>query len=553
MEPPKKQRLNFALALPAFLVLLLFGALVGVGWMFGSMVVIAASVYWILNFSLMLGAHRQVVHAQPTTRLPFVRVGFALLVLTVALVLSLILFRFEFPLETVSPPEAIRLGAMLLGFGFGGAVLARYFQSVSSDRIPDAPGLVQVGRVGAWLSVFGSVSLFATYFELPSFEGPVSALLLAVPALLGCELLLTGLITFIPRSQTRDVFGTDLLTTRVLGSSYNPIQSIFTSIEVTFGVDVRSSWALGFLRQVSLPVIVGLGLCTWVLSSFVVVDASQQGVRERFGKADSEKVLEPGLHIGLPWPLDRVHRINTHRVREIPLGYTGAKADADALWTQYHAAEEFNLLLGDGRDLVTINADLQYRIGDVYAWIYGCQNPEEAMETLAYRVLMEATVDRTLDEVLSQDIARFSESIHSQIQQQADSKGLGVEVVAFSLRGLHPPVAVAEDYQAVVAAQLDRTTYIIEAEAYRQSALPMAEAAALGTQRSAEAESVTRLTKALGEAIAFNTLEAQYKTNTQLFRFRRQLETLEKVLVNKPHYVIDARIEQDGGSVWILE
>lgn len=552
MEPSAQKSLITNLVVPAVLALVLAAALVGIGWMFGSVVVIATSLHWVLFFALIVGARRRLLRSQPDRQLPAARVVAALLTLAV-ISGGLALTRWEGLVANGPPQPVIRLGALMLGSAFGSAFLARFFQAIPPEQIPDAPGLARIGRVGTWLALLGAMSMIASGFAYPAAEAQVSLLLMAVPAVLAIELLFTGLFALIRRPQSGAAFGADLLSVRLLGSSYNPIQSVFTSIEVTFGVDVRSSWALGFLRQVSLPLILGLGVFTWGLSAVVVVDASQQGVRERFGKVDRQHVLEPGLYVGLPWPFDRVHRVDTHRVREIPLGYADAKSDADALWTQYHAAEEFNLLLGNGRDLVTINADLQYRIGDIHAWIFGCQNPEQALEALSYRVLMKATVDRNLDEVLSQDISTFSAHIHSQIQEQTDAQGLGIEVVAFNLRGLHPPVAVAQDYQAVVAAQLDRTTYIINAQAYRQSALPMAKAMALESQSLAKAEGISRLSKAKGEAIAFNTLEAQHDANPQLFRFRRRLETLEQVLVDKPHYILDARIEQDGGTLWIIE
>ena len=290
-----------------------------------------------------------------------------------------------------------------------------------------------------------------------------------------------------------------------------------------------------------------------MLSGVVVVDASQLAVRERFGRVQPGVVLRPGLVVGLPWPLDRVRRVDVHRIRSAPLGYADAKAGADALWTQYHAAEEYNLLLGNGRDLVTVNAEVSYRIRDLHAWLYSCQNPEEALQTLAYRALMEATVDKTLDAVLSRDIATFSSTLHKQVQAEVDERALGVEIVAFTLRGLHPPVAVAADYQAVVSAQLDRTTFVIEAETYREVALPMASAFALSETRSAEAARLPRVAAATGEALAFRSLAAQHRLNPNLFRFRKRLETFEGLLQQQPHHVIDARIERDGGAIWILK
>ena len=139
------------------------------------------------------------------------------------------------------------------------------------------------------------------------------------------------------------------------------------------------------------------------------------------------------------------------------------------------------------------------------------------------------------------------------LQKQVDEKGLGVDLVALNLRGLHPPVALATEYQSVIAAQLDRTTFIIDAEAYRQSTLPQAEAEAEAALRTAAAERIQRLSVAKGEAIAFGALEAQYEVNPELYRYRRQIETLEDVLADKSFHVIDSRIERDGGSLWFLQ
>jgi HflK protein len=555
-DPHAGHRQVTGLLVPALLLVVLI-AMLGLGWWLGSSVALAVSLHWLLVLALMIGARRSLTLASrggaaPASRVWSLPVG-RLVVATLVAGAGLALFRWG-ALEPASHGVGTAsLGVLLLGVAFGAGILARYYQATPRAELPDAPGLASANRVGTWLALIGAASSFTCALGRPLFEIQTAWLLLAVPGLMALELAITGVAGLIRRPRAGAPFGADLLVSRVLGSSYNPIQSVFTAVEETFGVDVRSSWALVFLRRAALPVVAGLALLAWVLSAVVVVDAPQQAVRERFGRVDRERVLGPGLHLGLPWPFDRVQRVDVLRVRQLPLGYTDAKAGADALWTQYHAAEEFNLLLGDGRDLVTVNAELQYRIGDVHAWLYSCQNPERSLETLSYKVLMDATVDKTLDEVLSLDIGGFSARIHQAIQDQVDRQELGIEVVSFELRGLHPPVAVANDYQAVVAAQIDRTTFSMEAEAYRQGALPKAEAAAVRATRQAQADQAQRLSKARGEAIAFHTVEAEYKANPDLYRFRRRLETLEQVLKDNPHYIIDARIERDGGALWILE
>ena len=71
--------------------------------------------------------------------------------------------------------------------------------------------------------------------------------------------------------------------------------------------------------------------------------------------------------------------------------------------------------------------------------------------------------------------------------------------------------------------------------------------------RTAAAERIQRLSVARGEAMAFDFLEAQYRTSPEVYRFRRRLETLEAVLSDKPYHIIDARLEQEGGALWFLQ
>ncbi|MEL6196121.1 MAG: protease modulator HflK [Myxococcota bacterium] len=549
--------------------------LVGVGWMLGSSVGVAAGLHWLLVMFLLRGARLSLPSpagqgdaAQPDgddekpksawllglRRLePSPVAARRLWIAIVVLLAAVAVYLFPTPEPANNVSGSLGLAGLLVAIAFGGSVLARYYDATPTTELTDADGLANAARIGTVLALIATASTVLCAAGQPVWERETALVIAAVPAILAAELLVVGLISLVWRPGVEAAFGADLLTSRFVGSSFNPLQSIFIAVERTFGVDVRSSWALTFLRRATAPVLLGIAVTAWLLSTTVIVDASQQAVRERFGRVDAGQVLEPGLHVGLPWPFDRVQLVDVLRVREMPIGYVEAKAGAAALWTKFHAAEEFNLLLGDGRDLVTVNAELQYRVGDIHAWLYGTQNPDVALETLAYQVLMRATVDQTLAQVLSTDIGDFSARMASSIQALADENQLGVEVVSFDLRGLHPPVAVASDYQAVVAAQIQRGTYKMRAQAYRYGALPKAEAEAALAVRGADADRAERLSKARGEATAFKTLEAQYSANPELYRFRRHLETLEEVLAENPHYVIDARIERDGGALWFLD
>jgi membrane protease subunit HflK len=287
-----------------------------------------------------------------------------------------------------------------------------------------------------------------------------------------------------------------------------------------------------------------------------VVGTSEQGVLEHFGVASTGPPLEPGLHAHLPWPVDSVSVVAVREARTLKVGHGGSDEPGgpeDVLWARQHAAQEYTLVLGDGHDLVTIDAAVHFRVRDPLAWTFGCQNPTAALSAVAYRAVMDATVDRTLADVLSENVAVLTTALRADVQRDADALGLGVDVLGFTVGGMHPPVPVARDYQAVVSAQVDRQTEIIDAQAYANALIPAAEGDVVATNNTARAEGAKRLAKAAGEAWAFRTLESVYHADPAEFRFRRRLEALESALPGRALTILDDRIEKDGGQLWIPE
>jgi modulator of FtsH protease HflK len=208
------------------------------------------------------------------------------------------------------------------------------------------------------------------------------------------------------------------------------------------------------------------------------------------------------------------------------------------------------LVLGNGRDLITIDAGVQFRIVDAHAWRYNCQNPADALRSLALRAVMRNTVDRTLADALSENVALVTEQMRQMVQRDADALGLGVEITGFTVGGMHPPVPVAASYEAVVSAEIGKGTAAVNAQAYRNRALPNAEAAALVKENQARGDSAETLARAAGEAWSFRTLESQYRAAPGEFLFRRRLETLEKDLSGRAFTIVDARFLRDGGELW---
>jgi regulator of protease activity HflC (stomatin/prohibitin superfamily) len=316
---------------------------------------------------------------------------------------------------------------------------------------------------------------------------------------------------------------------------------------------LRSSWALTVVRRSVEPLAVGLCLLAWLSTSLTVVGIGEQGLVERLGIPAAGPPLSPGLHLHLPWPVDRVFRLSVQRVQALTVGHEGEEngGPEDVLWAREHAANEYTLLLGNGRDLITVDAAVQFDIRDARAWHYRSQNPADALRAIAYRAVMRNTVNRTLADALSENLVTTTARMREMVQQDADALDLGIEVLGFTVGGMHPPVAVAEDYQSVVSAQLGKVTAVVNAQAVRNLTVPVAEAGSLTALNAARAEGAAALAAATGEAWGFLALQSEYRAAPAEYMFRRRLETLEKGLKGRLFTILDVRFQRDGGELWL--
>jgi len=455
--------------------------------------------------------------------------------------------RHKFVAVTPTLPIAgIAAGVCLVGAALA-AIAARYLADIGASEFPEATGLSRGGRVLGWILLLAALSIGLQWFGLATILRLVFFLILAIDLALSINLA-------VARFRRRRARMLDLAVLTVLGSRANVLAGILDSGERQLGIDLRSTWALTVVRNGMEPLLIGLFLVGWLSTSLTVVAPEEQGLVERLGVPVGGAPLMPGLHLHLPWPMDRVARIPVLRVQQLLVGHEGdeKKGPEDVLWARAHAANEFTLLLGNGRDLITVDASVQFRIADPRAWRYHCQNPADALKAIAYRAVMRSTVNRTLADALSENVGALTSQMRASVQRDADALGLGIEVVSFTLGGMHPPVAVAADYQAVVSAEIRKVTAAVNAQAFRNKALPEAEAAALVDQNTARATGAEALGAAAGEAWGFRALESQYRAAPEEYFFRRRLETLESGLKGRRYTIIDSRIERDGGQIWVI-
>ena len=277
-------------------------------------------------------------------------------------------------------------------------------------------------------------------------------------------------------------------------------------------------------------------LLCWGLTSLAIVETNQMAVREHFGRVAGGP-LRPGLHFLFPWPFGRIRAFPVKTVEQLPIGFVEADEVVNRdqpralLWTKPHAKEEFALVLGDGSELVAVNALVYFKISEdpqeFSDYVYRQSAPDEALIAFAYRAFMEETRGRTLDDVLSANRAAFARRVADSVRKQAKAARLGIDIVDLALLNLHPPIEAGGSYLEVINARLDARRRVTEAEGEKQvaildaqtfGAMAVANAKTDGSGRVAEALSEVSEFKAIGNQGGFN------RTSPRTFRLRLWIE-----------------------------
>jgi regulator of protease activity HflC (stomatin/prohibitin superfamily)/divalent metal cation (Fe/Co/Zn/Cd) transporter len=323
-------------------------------------------------------------------------------------------------------------------------------------------------------------------------------------------------------------------------------ESLFTTaaqaLDYQFGFKVSETGFYQFLRQ-NLGWLVLAQLTVLLLSTTVVfVDAGEQALLERNGApVRGREVLGPGLHFKLPWPVDRTHRFRTLEVQEFVLGVVpdpDKEHETTLVWTVAHYQEEFNLLVasraapGAAADqappvnLLTASIPVQFQIRDLRAWALNHRDAGALLEKLALREVVRHLVGADFFEVMSTGRDRVAAELRERIQAEADRQQLGVGILFVGLQDIHPPVKVAKDFNAVVAALQEKEAAILRARAYAVTNAALTRAEATNRVRQAEAHRTRVVAATRAQAAQFTNQVAAWRQAPEVFAQRAYLQRL---------------------------
>lgn len=309
-------------------------------------------------------------------------------------------------------------------------------------------------------------------------------------------------------------------------------------------------------RKLWLIVLVLLVLLIGFGSSFYKVETEETGVVLRFGRFSN--FAEPGLHLKIPFGVDRVYKAPTGRVLKEEFGFRTVEAGVRTTYTKRNLEDESLTLTGD-LNVSDVEWIVQYQIADAFKYLFQIHDPQAAIRDLAEAMVRKVVGNSNVTEVLTTERAVLADYIQKDLQEILNSYDIGVRVVTVKFQDVNPPDPVKAAFNEVNEAEQQKESLIFQAREQYNREVPKARGVARRTIQEAEGYAVERTNKALGETSRFLALLGEYRKAPEVTRQRLYLETLEQVLPKLEEvYIMDQsgtgalpllplRTEQKGG------
>jgi modulator of FtsH protease HflK len=277
-------------------------------------------------------------------------------------------------------------------------------------------------------------------------------------------------------------------------------------------------------------VIAALILILVLVTSWYTVDESEQALVLTFGEA-GEPVVEPGLHLKMPWPMQSVEVLSKETF-SLQFGYE----EKDGKIKEF--PKETKMITGD-EYIVLADLVVQWKITDPKNYLYNADDPKEILYDATSASLRSIIGSSLIDDALTSGKAEIEANVRDLLTDLIDEYDIGISILAVKLQDVElPNEEVRSAFTAVTDARETMNTKINEAKKYRNQRTNEAKGEKDAIIYRAKGDKIARVEQARGDVAVFDKLYTEYKSNPEITRKRLVLETLENVLPDAEIYIM---------------
>ncbi len=274
-------------------------------------------------------------------------------------------------------------------------------------------------------------------------------------------------------------------------------------------------------------IIVAIVLVMLVLSSFFVVDQTEQAVVLRFGKFS--RTVGPGLQTKIPLGIEASYNVPTQVVQTMTFGYRSSPS-SNTLYANTDYSSESIMLTGD-LNIIDVEWIVQYKIEDPVKWMFNVESRETTIRDISQSVMNKLVGDLPILSVMTSERTKIEVEAQSEMQKVFDNYGLGVRIVTVKLQNIVPPVGAVQDaFEDVNKAIQDMNRLINEGKQNYNMVIPSAKGEANKVIQIAQGYAAERVNQADGDVARFNSVLEVYKQNEEITRTRLYIEAMEAII-----------------------
>ncbi len=249
-----------------------------------------------------------------------------------------------------------------------------------------------------------------------------------------------------------------------------------------------------------------LVLLAYLATGLYQVRQGERAVVRRFGRVLDEP-RSAGLHIGLPWGLDRVDRVAVDEQRRISVGFEETDGGFAGV------ASPGQVVTGDG-NLIDVRVTIYYHVdpAGVVSYVLNSDRIEGVLARAAEVALAGSLAGQRIDPVLLGQARNLEPHMQESLVGAIHSYELGVAIDSVNVTYLKPPPEVADVFQEVNRSRSQKERAIEEARGAKEAFEFEARAEAARVRNQAEIAHTQQVRRAEAEAHGFRLLWQKVKT-----------------------------------------
>jgi len=294
-------------------------------------------------------------------------------------------------------------------------------------------------------------------------------------------------------------------------------------------------------------------LCAWGLSGIYSITHEEAGVVTVFGSV-TDKIVEPGIHYRLPWPVGKLYRVNIKKLRIVEIGQarTGFQGqlsdelqykimdyDEGAPSITFLDPRRFNkqFMTGDN-NIVDVLLTVQYKVVSPGDYLFSCQDPDYLIASEAETVLNFHIAGSSIDRLLLRDTLLEFQMIRD-LQERLDPYKIGITVQSLFFKDVMVPEgAVEESFKDVKSAEVDRGKRIEEARNRSNEILAQAGSEVRQIVNSARIESERIRNLAASDSTTFMKLEKELQKRGGILDYHLWVSAMVDILGKAKIYIV---------------